>query len=53
MADAPVTSSGEHPNGRKAMDDLIRRQRESGVPYDTARRNAEKAARRHDTKNRS
>jgi len=33
------------------MDDLIRRQRESGVPYETAERKAREAARRHEQRN--
>jgi len=40
--------SGEHPNGRKAMDDLTRRLVESGVKPQTAEQKAREAARRVD-----
>ncbi|MBU6364822.1 MAG: hypothetical protein KJT01_01295 [Gemmatimonadetes bacterium] len=40
--------SGEHPNGRKAMDDLTRRLVESGVKPSAAEQKAREAARRVD-----
>ena len=40
--------SGEHPNGRKAMDDLIRRQVEAGIPARKAQEQARQTAIRHD-----
>ena len=40
--------SGEHPNGRKAMDDLIRRQVEAGIPARKAEERARETARRND-----
>ncbi len=48
--DRPITagSTGEHPNGRAAMDDLTRRLREMGVPTDEARRRARETALRED-----
>lgn len=44
--------SGEHPNGRKAMDDLTRRLVESGVPARKAEEKAREVARNHDQKQR-
>lgn len=41
---------GEHPNARKSMDDLIRRQREMGVPVKQAEERARETARRQDRK---
>lgn len=43
--------TGEKPGGRKAVDDLIRRQRESGVPPREAERRAREAAIRTERKN--
>lgn len=42
--------SGEHPNGRKAMDDLTKRLREMGVPAKTAEQKARETALREDRK---
>lgn len=42
--------AGEHPNARKSMDDLIRRQREMGVPVKQAEDRARETARREDAK---
>lgn len=42
--------SGEHPEGRKAMDNLIKRAVDSGMPVDRARELARKAAQDHDRK---
>ena len=41
---------GEHPNGRKAMDDLVRRQVESGADPKQAAERARQAALRNDRK---
>lgn len=46
----PGDGTGEHPNGRKAMDDLTRRQVESGVDPKVARERARQAALRNDRK---
>jgi hypothetical protein len=43
--------SGEHPNGRKAIDDLTRRLVESGVKPSDAEKRAKEAARRNDREN--
>lgn len=40
--------SGEHPNGRKAMDALIKAQREMGVPAQQAEKRAREVALRND-----
>jgi hypothetical protein len=42
--------SGEHPNGRKAMEDVQRRLREMGVPDKQAEEKAREVARREDKK---
>lgn len=42
--------SGEHPNGRKAMEDVQRRLREMGVPTKVAEQKAREVARREDQK---
>lgn len=41
---------GEHPNGRKAMDDLVKRQVESGVSREAAVKRARETALRDDRK---
>jgi len=43
--------TGEKPGGRQAVEDLIRRQRESGVPPREAERRAREAAIRTERKN--
>lgn len=42
--------SGEHPNGRKAMDDLTKRLRDMGVPPKQAEQKARETALREDRK---
>ena len=42
--------SGENPKAREAMNDLIRRQREMGVPVKQAEDRAREIARKHDRK---
>ena len=46
----PATTHGEHPNGRRAMDDLIRRKVEGGVKPADAERQARESALRNDRK---
>ena len=42
---------GEHQNGRRAMDDLVRRMRGEGMPAREAEEKARDTARRMDRKN--
>lgn len=42
------TEGGEHPNGRRAMEDMQRRLREGGVSSREAEQRAREIARRHD-----
>ena len=48
----PATEGGEHPNGRRAMDDLTRRLRGDGMPSRDAERIARETALRNDRKTR-
>ena len=45
MNDKPITSGGEHPNARRAMEDLVRRATNEGIPAKRAEEMARKAAR--------
>jgi hypothetical protein len=40
--------TGEHPNARKAIDDLVRRQVAEGTPVKQAEQRARETALRHD-----
>jgi hypothetical protein len=53
MGDGTNTTqgSGEHQNGRRAMEDLIRRQREMGIPAAKAEQTARESAKRMDRTN--
>ena len=42
---------GEHPNGRRAMDDITRRLRNEGMPSKQAEEKARETARRMDRQN--
>lgn len=57
MSDTPSTNAtlgtGETPRAREAIDDMIRRQRGDGVPYEQAKRRAIETARRYDRKKES
>ena len=46
-----MSSEGEHQNGRRAMEDLQRRLRDSGMPSRKAEETARETARRMDQKN--
>lgn len=49
----PVTSgSGEHPRAREAMNDIVRRAVNEGIPAAKAEKMAQKAARDYDNQNR-
>ena len=48
MSENATTGSGEHPNGRRAMEDLKRRLRAEGVSSAEAERKAREVARRVD-----
>ena len=51
MSDKPVTSGGEHPNARRAMDDIVRRATNEGIPAKRVEELARKAARDYDRQN--
>jgi hypothetical protein len=51
MTDTPVTSGGEHANARRAMEDLVRRAVNEGIPAKRAEEMARKAARDYDRQN--
>lgn len=48
MAENTTQGSGEHPNGRKAIDTMVRDLRNSGVPSGKAEKMARETALRHD-----
>ena len=53
MSDTPsnvTLGTGETPRARESIEDMIRRQRGDGVPYEQAKRRAIETAKRYDRK---